>query len=252
MGTTKPRKYNPTEDELAIIRDNYDGSTVKINKIMRLLEKKYPRWYVRKLVGELGLARTREERWSAPEEQYIIDHYPQMGKKKLQAGIMRLSGIRRSYTAIWMKTRRLGMMDVEDDSFTLHGLCNFFWSGQENHQIIYRWINNGWLKAKRRGTLRKKIQGGDQWYFAPEWVRSFIIAHPDEIDLRLVDRIPFIKLLASESAGRELCVCRCPKCGIRHEMRLFNPGIVTPRIYCPACKITVSNTYYDIAKLAVG
>ncbi|MEN6358482.1 MAG: hypothetical protein ABFD59_00250 [Smithella sp.] len=252
MGATKPKKYNPTQKELAIIRDNYDGSTVKINKIMRLLEKKYPRWYVRKLAGELGLARTKEARWSAAEEQYIIDHYPQMGMKKLQAGILRLSGIKRSYTAIWLKTRRLDMISNEDDSFTLRGLCNFFWSGQENHSIVYRWIDAGWLKAKRRGTLRKKSNGGDQWYFAPEWIRNFIIAHPEEIDLRLVDRIPFIKLLASGSACMELCVCKCPRCGQEHEMKLFNPGIVTPRIYCPTCKETVSNTYYDIAESAVG
>lgn len=251
----KPKKYDPTNAELAIIRDNYDGSTIKLNKIMRLLEKKYPRWYVRRIACELGVARTKEARWSAEEERYIVDHYPQMGKKKLQMGLVRLSGVKRSYTAIWLKIKRLDMLGIDNDGFALRGLCNFFWSGQENHQIIHRWIQYGWLRGKRRGTLRKKSQGGDQWYFAPEWVRSFIIEHPDEIDLRLVDRVPFIKLLASGKSCKELCDCICPKCNRHHEMELFNPGVANPRIYCPSCKVTVANidfdeNQYDVARSA--
>lgn len=91
------------------------------------------------------------------------------------------------------------------------------------------------MKGKRRGTLRTKKQGGDTWYFDPEWVRSFIIAHPEEIDLRLVDPVAFISLMAGQSEVP--IICKCPKCGKEYEGRGFNPGVRLLRIYCPDCRM---------------
>lgn len=227
------RKYNPTEAEMQIIRDLYDGSSLALNKIMRITERKYPRYYVRKIAATMGLARVTESDWTAAEEDYVAEHYPRMGLRSLQRGLKHM-GFRRSTTAIWVKLKRLRISGNIDDGFTLRSLCDFLWAGQENHKIIQRWIDNGWLHGKRRGTLRTKKQGGDQWYFSPEWVRSFIISHPDEIDLRLVDKESFIRLLSG--SYESLCLCKCPICGRDHEQRIFNPGVVKPRINCPECK----------------
>lgn len=229
------QKYFPADAELQIIRDLYDGSSLRLNKIMRLLSRKYPRWYVRRKAREMGLARVKEPDWSEKEEAYVYENYPRQGLKKLQAGL-KLHGYRRSTTAIHLKIRRLGMTSDMDEDFTLRGLCNFLWAGQEMHKIIYRWMENGWLKGKRRGTLRTAKQGGDHWYFDPEWVRSFIIAHPEEIDLRLVDSVAFIRLVAGND--KNLMPCKCPGCGQEREEKFFNPGLRLLRIYCPACKVS--------------
>jgi len=227
--------YFPTDAELQIIRDHYDGSSRRISKIMRLLERKYPRWYVRRRARDLGLARVKEPDWMADEENYLQEHYPKMGLKSLRAGLIRNGGFPRSTTAIWLKIKRLGIVAGLDNGFTKRGLQNLLWGGQENHHIIQRWIDRGWLKAKRRGTLRLESQGGDMWYFDPEWVRAFIIAHPEEIDLRLVDPVAFIRLVAGDNLDLP-AACRCPDCGVEFEKKLFNPGLKVLRVYCDVCK----------------
>lgn len=229
-------KYFPTDEELAIIRDYYDGSSLRLGKIMRLLGRKYPRWYVRRLAQGMGLARVKEPLWSAAEECYVAEHYPRMGLKALRRGLIANGHFPRSTTAIHLKIKRLGIVGADDDGFTLRGLQNFLWGGQEQHHIISRWIVNGWLKGKRRGTLRTAKQGGDCWYFDPEWVRAFIIAHPEEIDLRLVDPVAFIRLVAGDNLTLP-AACKCPGCGAQHEKRLFNPGLQVLRIYCDACQV---------------
>lgn len=228
------RKYHPSDAELQIIRENYDGTSLRLNKIMRLLAREYPRWHVRRLAAGMGLARGIAPDWTAAEENYVFDSYPRKGLKAIQAGLRTTLGVNRSHTAIKLKVKRLGLTADMDEGFTLRGLCDFLWGGQEQHHIIRRWIASGWLKAKRRGTLRTAKQGGDQWYFDPEWVRSFIIAHPAEIDLRLVDPVAFVRLVAGDT--ETLCACKCPGCGVEFTRKTVNPGVIMLRIYCESCK----------------
>lgn len=231
-------KYNPTEEEKQIIRDLYDGSSLRLSKIMRLLDSKYPRWFVRRLARDMGLARTMPRDWTEEEERYLDENWPAMGLKYLQRGLKRTFGVQRSYTAIHLKIKRLALIkDQNEDGFTLRGLQSFLWGGQEQHHIIQRWIQKGWLRGKRRGTLRHKGNGGDMWYFSPEWVRSFIIQHPEEIDLRLVDGPAFIGFLAGDS--EVLALCRCPLCESEFEKKLFNPGVKVLRIFCDRCRLSV-------------
>lgn len=245
---TKPKKHNPTEAELQIIRDLYDGTTTKINVIMMRLGRKYPRWYVIKLANAMGLARTKEPPWSWEETQYLFENYPRIGLKKLQSGLERISGFKRTAVAIHIKRKRLGITPDQDDGFTLRRLMQLLWKGQEQHHIVYRWISHGWLKAKRRGTLRTKKNGGDQWYFNPAAVRCFIIAHPEEIDLRMVDTIPFIRLLAGD--GETLTQCRCPRCKTNYETMLFNPDPGVNWRYCDGCRAGIAEEdEYSVASL---
>lgn len=237
------QKYFPTEEELELIRKTYDGSSLALNRIMRILDRKYPRWYVRRLAAHMGLAIPKPADWTAAEESYVAEHYPQMGLKALRNGLKHNFGVNRSTTAIHLKVKRLGLLSADGEGFTLRGLCKLLWNGQENHSIVYRWMEKGWLKGKRRGTLRKKCQGGDHWYFDPEWVRSFIVAHPEEIDLRLVDPVAFIRLVAGDK--EILQICKCPACGLEHETKTINPGLVMPRIYCPSCKKRIAERKMD-------
>lgn len=232
------QKYFPTEEELDLIRKTYDGTSLALNRIMRLLGRKYPRWYISRLAGEMGLARPKMPDWTDAEESYIADRYPQIGLKAMQRGLKKQFGVQRSHVSIKLKIRRLGLMSASGEGFTMNALSRLLFGGHDNARAIRGWMEKGWLKGKRRGTLRKKCQGGDQYYFSLEWVRSFIVSHPEEIDLRLVDAVPFIRLVAGDKEILQLC--KCPACGKEHETKTLNPGIVMPRIYCPACRLKVS------------
>ncbi len=247
MGSMMRRKYFPTGEELQIIRDNYDGSTLNTNKIMRLLGRKYPRYFIRKKAAELGLTRSKKCRWTQEEEAYLADKYPEYGLKKLQKGLKLKFGVFRSTTAIKLKLRRLHCLSRDGEGFTMRGLCDFLWAGKENHHLIMRWIEKGWLKGKRRGTLRTQNQGGDSWCFSPENVRSFVIAHPEEIDLRCIDPVSFIRLIAGKTDVEVDAMC--PRCRTIHQVRTFNPGNIKMYIYCPSCKANTSieeEEYYCI------
>ncbi len=121
------KKYFPTDSELQIIRDLYDGTTLRLNKIMRALGSKYPRWYVRRQAIVLGVARAKEPDWTAAEEAYVEDHYPRFGLQHIQRGLKSTLAVQRSFNAIQVKIKRLGLHSASGEGFTLGGLCGFFW-----------------------------------------------------------------------------------------------------------------------------
>ena len=101
------RKHFLTEDELKIIRDFYDGTTIKTNKIMRLIDHKYPRWYVKRKAQEMGLARLHKQPdWSEKEVSYLHKYFPSKGFIAIQNGLKRINGgILRSVIAIVLKKK---------------------------------------------------------------------------------------------------------------------------------------------------
>ena len=90
------------------------------------------------------------------------------------------------------------MICKSDEGYTMLGVCALF--GVDHHKIK-EWVSKGYLKGKPRGTNRKKRQGGDIWFFDSAWLRSFIIRHPEEIDLRRVDKDAFIGILLCNIEG---------------------------------------------------
>ena len=46
--------------------------------------------------------------------------------------------------------------------------------------------------------------------------------------------------------GKSLVECVCPKCGVRHKMKLCWTGTGIPRKYCAACKKSVLS--YDVGE----
>jgi hypothetical protein len=187
------KKYFYTPEEMQVIKDYYDGSTLNINKIMRLLGRKYPRWYIRRKAAEIGLAKPKAAFWSEREEEWLHENFPRKGFRAIQAGLFRINGgITRSPCAILLKAKRLHI-NKRSNGLTLRMMEGLL--GQD-HKKIYTWIKRGLLKADRKDTARTEIQGGDMWHFEPKKVRKFIIANPEEIDLRRVEPVSFIHLVA--------------------------------------------------------
>ena len=229
------KKFFPTEEELAVIRELYDGTSLRINAIMRRLGRKYPRWYVNKIARRMGLARVKMPDWSAEEEAYVYESYPRLGVKAIRRGIISRFGVVRTHTAVEMKIKRLNLCASQDDGFTMRGLEELLGC---DHTAIDRWIAAGWLRGKRRGTLRTRRQGGDQWYFDPAHIRAFILVHPEEIDLRRVSPVAFIRLVAGDA--KTPVPCRCPACGREYERGMVNPGVRLAWVLCDACRMEVA------------
>jgi hypothetical protein len=190
------KKYFLTDGELRVIGDHYDGSNARLNKIMRSLNaggSKYPRWYIRRIASEHGWSRTKIADWSPEEEEYLFENYPRKGWVALQNGLKRINGgIHRTPCAIILKKKRLHITK-RSDGLTMRMMEDLF---GVDHRRIERWMNLGMLTAKRKGTDRTEIQGGDMWHFEPRILRAFVINHPEEVDLRRVEPLHFIQLLA--------------------------------------------------------
>lgn len=188
------RIYFLTPDEIRIIQDNYDGTSIRINKILRLIGPKYPRWYIRRKANEMGLSQCKKNPdWSEREIEFLHNKYPRKGWTALIKGLQRINGgIFRSPTAIQLKAKR-EHINKRSDGFTMRMLEELL--GKDHHRI-QTWIERGWLISSRKGTRRTEVQGGDMHHFEAKDLRAFVIAHPDEIDLRKVEPLSFIQLVA--------------------------------------------------------
>ncbi len=188
------RKYFLTEAEIQLIGRFYDGKTEATDKILRLLDHRYPRWYIKRKAQEMGLAKCfKMPNWSEKEVQYLHDHFPKQGFGAIQKGLKRINGgINRSVTAIVLKKKREGI-NKRSDGYTMRMVEDLL--GADHHKIE-AWVNKGWLKDGRKGTLRTPIQGGDMHHFEANDLRDFVINHYEEIDLRRVEKFYFIQLVA--------------------------------------------------------
>jgi len=149
----------------------------------------WPYWAVKKRGRELGLARTKEKPWTE-RELTLLNHYahltPEVIAKKL-----RQAGILRTVTACKLKLKRLGYKSGTE-YYSGCSLARAF--GLDQH-CITRWVRKGWLRAGHKGTARAAVQGGDAWLIHEDDVRAFIVAHPEEIDLRKVDQRWFLYII---------------------------------------------------------
>jgi hypothetical protein len=110
---------------------------------------------------------------------------------------LKMAGFNRSTTGILLKRKRLGMLqNMPGQSATSLAKCF-----GADAKMITGWIENGWLKAEKRGTHRTEKQGGDMYYILTSDVREFIIDNIGVIDIRKVDKFWFVDMLARKEAA---------------------------------------------------
>lgn len=181
-------KHNLTDADLNVILRHYDGKTETINKIMALLNHRFPRWYIRRIAACNGLAREGHNRpWSQEETEYLEKHYE---TKSIDFICKKL---KRSRTAVFVKSRRLGISKHNGAGFTMQEVCSIL--GCDHHKVR-TWIESGKLRDSRKNTERVPEQGGDMWHIKPADIREMVIDYWQEIDIRRVDKFYFIQLLA--------------------------------------------------------
>lgn len=193
----RPRQNWETTEEIdRLIRECYaQPEKGRIKATARNISRPY--WWVKKRAQAMGIATValsgnKEVEWSEAEIELLERHSHK--NPEVIGRLFRAQGYQRSPTAIVMKRKRLGCDTVDIDHYTATQLALEF--GVDT-KVITRWIDKGWLIAKRRGTERTEVQGGDMWWISRKQVRKFIIESAAVVDIRKVNKTWFIDLLAN-------------------------------------------------------
>ena len=187
------RKYWPSDAIDAEIRLAYRRAAERNDRqAIKALAARigWPRGRVIARARELCLARIREADWGL-EEIAVLREHAHLGCEAIRLRLAK-AGFRRTRTAITLKKKRIGLIhaDGRHSPTELAKLC-----GIDAHGVM-RWIERGWLKAEKRGTVRTPQQGGDSSTVLHADVQAFVWEHPDEIDIRKVERRWFLNLVS--------------------------------------------------------
>lgn len=175
--------WDETRDNL--LRRSYDpavkGRSQAIANRLRV-----PRWVVNRRAAALGLSRLKDRPWTSDEEEYLETNYHRVSVKTVGRRL------ERSPTAVKLKAKRLGLRK-HDEGYTACSLAEAL--GVDPHWVLAR-IHSGKLRATHRRTERTARQGGDSWFVTDEAVLDFLRKHPYDLDLRKVDSLWFMDLIA--------------------------------------------------------
>jgi hypothetical protein len=141
--------------------------------------------------AELGLARVKERVWSEQEER-LLARFGYLAPTGIQRKLSE-AGFARSVTAIQVKVSRNHIKSNLEG----YSACQLSDALGVDVKKVLRWVQQGVLKAERRGTERLPQQGGDMWWISDASVRRFILRFPGEIDLARVEKIWFLSLLTN-------------------------------------------------------
>jgi len=153
-----------------------------------------PRWRVSRRALELGLLPIgkKDAPWTEQELE-ILERYAHLTPPRVQIRLKN-AGFHRTQQAIQVKRKRSHISINSADGYTGRELAECF--GIDAHSVM-RWIANGLLKARKRGTARTPQQGGDEYFIKDKWIRDFILSNVPLIDIRKCDKYWFIDLIAN-------------------------------------------------------
>ncbi len=168
-----------------LLRRMYDP-TVK-GRCQQIADRlKVPRWVVNRRAVALGLSRPKDRPWPIEEVSYLEGNFHHVSVKRLARKLGR------SPTAVKLKAKRLGLRKY-DEGYTARSLAEAL--GVDPHWVLAR-IRSGKLRAHQRHTERTPDQGGDSWLITDDAVLDLLREHPYDIDLRKVDSLWFVDLIA--------------------------------------------------------
>jgi len=174
------RKYHFDQTKDSLIRERYDSRSETIDWLSQRLG--IPGWTIKRRAQVLGLARTKEKPWSEKETSYLESNLHRLSLAVLARKL------ERSVTAVALKAKRLGIKKT-DEGYTARSLAQAF--GVDDHKVV-RWVEMGLLKASRRNSGKPR----DMYFISNQEVKRFITTYPTEFDLRRVEQVWLIDILA--------------------------------------------------------
>ncbi len=185
-------KYIFTPFMDAQIRAIYREGTTGKGEVRDLAKRlNLPRWRISRRARDLGVVEThiKEPEW-CEKELDILKRSAHLCPERIQHNLKK-AGFSRSTSGIFIKRKRMRFIqNLEGYSASAVAECFGL-----DVKAITRWIEYGYLKASRRGTLRTALQGGDMWYIKEKAIREFIIANVGQIDIRKVDKYWLVDIL---------------------------------------------------------
>jgi len=173
------------------VRERYNG---KIKHRAREIAQDlgWPTWVIKKRAQQLGLCYPVDRKnWTEKETRFLWNH---AGRRTLHWIAKQLG---RSETSTVLKLKRMKISRRFREGYTLRSLELCFGC---DHHAIDRWIRDGWLKGRRRGTRRNGNGGrgqgpADPWVFSDEAILRFIKEHSMAFRLDKVDQFWFMDLV---------------------------------------------------------
>lgn len=193
------KKYFFTPQMDDVVREYYAKKLKqpKLN-IRNCMERRLglPGWVCIRRGRDLGLSRTKEKPWTQVELDLLETHIHKAAD--VIARTFRRNGFHRTATAIHLqRKRKFGGIKQNLAFYTANQVALLL--GVDRHKVGL-WIRSAALCAERRGTERTEQQGGDMWMIYPASLKRFLVLHPLEFDLRKVDQLWFMDLVAGGAA----------------------------------------------------
>ena len=156
-----------------------------------------PRWRLTHRAQLLGIAATKEPRWSE-EEIKILERNCHL-TPRIIANKLRARGYRRSESGVVLKRKRLRLRKA-DRGYSASGLAEVM--GVDRGMVL-RWIERGLLGAQRLPSERRpgQVAAAGEWFIRPRRVRQFITDHVALVDTRKCDKYWLIDLLTNKRAA---------------------------------------------------
>lgn len=180
----KAKKYDWTPERDQVLRDRYDPHTRgAIAKLAGMIG--WPAWALKKRAAALGLVRPGNRRnWTPDEVTFLWNHAGTRSSHWIARQL------KRPESSVVMKFKHMQISRRVRDGYTLRELVLCF---GVDHHVIQRWLQQGKLPGRRRGTERER----DAWAVTESDVLRFLTEHPMEFRLDRVDQFWFMDLITS-------------------------------------------------------
>lgn len=176
------RKYVWTDALNLTLRQQYNG-TIKGRARELATHIGFPVWEIKRRAAHLGLTYSQDRRpWTKEEEQFVEEHAGSWMRERMA------KKLKRSLASVIMKCKHMKLRTRFRDGYTLRELEEAF--GQDHH-TIERWVKDGKLKVRYRGTNRDR----DAWNVSERAILDFITNYPMTFRIQCVDQLWLLDLL---------------------------------------------------------
>jgi len=184
----KAPKHKWTEEELEIVRRDYDGTNLGAELIAARLG--VTKWAVKGQIQKLGIAMQKSPPWSEKELRKMAEliHKHSVGQIA--------KALHRSSNAVKIKATRLKLgLRTRDDWYTKAEVCEIL---GVDHRWVQARIDSGALVATWHNGRKPQQNGMSMWHIETKALRSFIIRHSEELMGRNVDIQQIVWIIADE------------------------------------------------------
>ena len=183
MAARRTIKHRWTEDEEAIVRQQYRGTHQSCRDIADYLNRagaKPPisQFAVQGRVPKLGIGQRENRRWTEYEinrlREWTGRYSPVVIAEKLKRGVVSVS----------VKMRKMGLSRrARTGWYTKKDVAEML---GVDHKKVQRWMDDGYLKAVPYQEMPQK-NGGGQWCIDENDLRAFLLRYPQELVGRNLD-----------------------------------------------------------------